>query len=660
MQLLQDVFIIEQLQVLSEGKQNNVMKIRGVFGRCNEKNNNGRIYPTAVVASQLEKVQPLIAERRLCGELDHPQNDTVKLSNASHLITKLDMKGDELIGEAEILKTPAGLTAKALVDGGVRIGISSRGMGTLSEDQNGDKIVNEDYRLVTFDLVADPSTRGAYPGLAESTESKFVRESQAKLKKESTFVTLLNSKLRDAYQPWIDEAKSSDELHSAGKSREAVERREERLRRLSRAIEKSAKPKKEKDIDEDAKKGYPKKGIKPGTKEAKEEEAKRQAEEDIADQRNRPYSKKDEAFKLVKADGHWHRIAEAILNGLGEGRRPHRAGGVMAGGKWIPTARMQDYTPAREKAGEEKETAKEVDVAAKLVAKKKAEEAAKKKAAEEAKPKEHPGQGKLPLENASTVYQQVGKLFLETMATEVERSKERSATELHGRPAASDTGGMMSNLRARSHAKGMEVAKARGARKGARELAKGDVEGERIRARGAAGGSVSKNPFSPGRQSYAQGTRALQQRQERIQRSKERLAARGGGGSAPAPGKGSAPAPAEAPPKSKEKGLPDLPPGTERIAPEGKGIHPLPRGTEQIKTSPTSKSGRNINPDLQRRLNLIKSKQGESRQSMATTRKRLQATGKLKRTGEGGDISASRAYKQIGSMLAEMLDLTDD
>ena len=176
MQLLQDVFIIEQLQVLNEGNQKDVMKIRGVFGRCNEKNNNGRVYPTAVVASQLEKVQPLIAERRLCGELDHPQNDTVKLSNASHLITKLDMKGDELIGEAEILKTPAGLTAKALVDGGVKIGISSRGMGTLSEDQNGDKIVNEDYRLVTFDLVADPSTRGAYPGLSESTEGKFARQ----------------------------------------------------------------------------------------------------------------------------------------------------------------------------------------------------------------------------------------------------------------------------------------------------------------------------------------------------------------------------------------------------------------------------------------------------------------------------------------------------
>ena len=264
MQLLQDTFIIEQLQVMNEGKADGPMKIRGVFGRCNEKNNNGRIYPTAVLESQLKKVQPLISERRLCGELDHPQNDTVKLGNASHLITKLDMKGDELVGEAEILKTPAGLTAKALVEGGVKIGISSRGMGTLSEDHNGDKIVNEDFRLVTFDLVADPSTRGAYPGLAESTESKFVQESQSKLKKESNFVTMLESKMRDAYTPWIEEAKTKTKKKKAKKN----------LPGNQEAI----------DADGD------------GKIEASDFEKLR-----------------GEAFELVKADGIWHRFAEALI-----------------------------------------------------------------------------------------------------------------------------------------------------------------------------------------------------------------------------------------------------------------------------------------------------------------------------------------------------------
>lgn len=207
-QLIQDVFIVENLQILSEGTAGKT-KIRGVFGRCNEANKNGRIYPTAVLESQLKKVQPLISERRLCGELDHPQNDTVKLSNASHLITKLEMKGDELIGEAEILSTPAGMTAKALIEGGVKIGISSRGMGTLSEDAKGNKIVNEDFRLVTFDLVADPSTRGAYPGLSESVESQFVSESTSVREKESNFLTLLEARLRESYSPLLVEKKAS-------------------------------------------------------------------------------------------------------------------------------------------------------------------------------------------------------------------------------------------------------------------------------------------------------------------------------------------------------------------------------------------------------------------------------------------------------------------
>ena len=272
MQLLQDTFIIEQLQVLSEGKDSGKMRIKGVFGRCNEKNNNGRIYPTAVLESQLAKVQPMISERRLCGELDHPQNDTVKLSNASHLITKLDMKGDELIGEAEILKTPAGLTAAALVNGGVKIGISSRGMGTLSEDHNGDKIVNEDFRLVTFDLVADPSTRGAYPGLSESTESKYVRETQSKLTKESNFVTMLESKMKEAFQPWIDEAV-------------ALKPGQTEAGRLSLYKHRAAQAK-----------------LLPKQK------AKRAADKPAM----------EEALDMIRRDGHWHRMASILADGFGK------------------------------------------------------------------------------------------------------------------------------------------------------------------------------------------------------------------------------------------------------------------------------------------------------------------------------------------------------
>lgn len=278
MQLLQDVFIVENLQVLTEGKTNPTMKIKGIFGRCNEQNNNGRVYPTAVLEGQLKKVQPMISERRLCGELDHPQNDTVKLSNASHLITKLEMKGNELIGEAEILNTPAGMTAKALVEGGVKIGISSRGMGTLSEDANGQKVVNEDFRLVTFDLVADPSTRGAFPGLSESTESQFVRESQDKLQKETNFVTMIEARLRDSYAPFLEEGLKKkmgkrDDNDGLGKKRFPDLNKDGEITKADVLVGR---------------------GVIPG-----------------------PKGKKKKVMEAVRADGSWHKIAFSLADAMG-------------------------------------------------------------------------------------------------------------------------------------------------------------------------------------------------------------------------------------------------------------------------------------------------------------------------------------------------------
>ena len=287
MQLLQDTFIIEQLQVINEGKADGPMKIRGVFGRCNEKNNNGRIYPTSVLQSQLDKVSPLIMERRLCGELDHPQNDTVKLSNASHLITHLEMKGQELIGEAELLKTPAGMTAQALINGGVKIGISSRGMGTLSEDHNGDKVVNEDFKLVTFDLVADPSTRGAYPGLSESTEGKFARETQTRLQREDNFVTLLKSRMRDAYQPFIEEANGAKVAAAGETKQDPGTMSAEQMRIANLRTTRTA------------------------TAEGKHASVRRRRKGLLASTEGE--------FALIKADGHWHKMAYALHASLHEG-----------------------------------------------------------------------------------------------------------------------------------------------------------------------------------------------------------------------------------------------------------------------------------------------------------------------------------------------------
>jgi len=220
--LLNDVRILENIEILSEAKSPQGMKIRGLFQRADEQNNNNRVYPKTVLESQVKGLQDMINENRLCGELDHPSHDIVKLSNASHLITGLYMKGNDVIGEAKVLDTPAGKVAQALIEGGVKIGISSRGVGTLSEDtMRKVKYVNEDYKLVTFDLVADPSTKGAFPSLSESTESckktrKIVNDTYKKALGEKVFVTMLKesfkNSLEEADKPYESDKLSYDEV----------------------------------------------------------------------------------------------------------------------------------------------------------------------------------------------------------------------------------------------------------------------------------------------------------------------------------------------------------------------------------------------------------------------------------------------------------------
>ena len=227
--LIEDVFIIERMEILNEGTEKNCnMKIRGVFQRADEENNNKRIYPKALLNREVEKLAESLNGRRLMGELDHPQHDSVKLSNVSHLITKLDIKGNDIIGEAEILNTPMGQVAKALIEGGVQIGISSRGMGTLSEGQDGKRYVNEDFRLITWDLVADPSTRGAYPTLAEGRQSilveEILNEVLPRVTKQKVFTALLTERLTEAkkkpaYRPdtsYLGKRPSNSSDHDGG------------------------------------------------------------------------------------------------------------------------------------------------------------------------------------------------------------------------------------------------------------------------------------------------------------------------------------------------------------------------------------------------------------------------------------------------------------
>ena len=195
-----DTFVIENLRILEESKKSGTMRIAGIFQRANLPNQNKRLYERKILVRELVRLDEAVKERRLMGELDHPTHDAVKLQNVSHLVTKLTMKGDDMLGEAEVLNTPSGQVAQALIKGGVKLGISSRGMGTLTEREDGVSIVNDDFKLVTFDLVADPSTKGAFPGLVnEGHDSVFIKntikETYDKALAEKVFITMLRNKL---------------------------------------------------------------------------------------------------------------------------------------------------------------------------------------------------------------------------------------------------------------------------------------------------------------------------------------------------------------------------------------------------------------------------------------------------------------------------------
>lgn len=202
--LLVEYTILDKLQVINETTEGGQkrLKLKGRFQKCDEQNNNGRIYPRKILESQVQKIQEKINDRSLVGALDHPANDAIHLSQASHLITGLSVdKSGDVIGECEILSTPNGKIVEALINDGVKIGISSRGVGSVSEGREG-KIVNEDFKLITFDLVSDPSTKGAYPELTESIRenSQRAQEIVSKHKKDRVLVTMLESKINEAME----------------------------------------------------------------------------------------------------------------------------------------------------------------------------------------------------------------------------------------------------------------------------------------------------------------------------------------------------------------------------------------------------------------------------------------------------------------------------
>lgn len=147
---------------LNESTDKGLTKFKGKFQEAEAINKNNRKYPFDVLDENVKKLMPIVESRGLIGELDHPQDSVVHFEKASHVITKLWWEGNKLMGEGEILNTPHGRILKALLNDGVRVGISSRGVGNGRADENGILVIGESYKLITFDAVADPSTHSAF------------------------------------------------------------------------------------------------------------------------------------------------------------------------------------------------------------------------------------------------------------------------------------------------------------------------------------------------------------------------------------------------------------------------------------------------------------------------------------------------------------------
>ena len=160
-------FEIEPDQINESIKENNgKLVVRGVLQRAESKNQNGRVYPKDILMREAKKyTQEFIDQRRAMGELDHPESSVVNLQNVSHNVKKMHFEGDNLMGEVEVLGTPSGNILKELFKSGIKLGISSRGMGsveTVNENGSEAQEVQPDFELIAFDFVSNPSTHGAF------------------------------------------------------------------------------------------------------------------------------------------------------------------------------------------------------------------------------------------------------------------------------------------------------------------------------------------------------------------------------------------------------------------------------------------------------------------------------------------------------------------
>lgn len=156
---------IELVESVDESSGEKKVVVRGEFGRADKPTANKRLYPHGLWESQIKRLSGHLDSRKMLGELDHPADGRTSLKRVSHVITGLSLKGDLVVGEAEIIDTALGKDLKAMLKAGIPIGISSRGYGSVKPHNDGTQVVQEDYKLVTFDFVAEPADQTAYPNV---------------------------------------------------------------------------------------------------------------------------------------------------------------------------------------------------------------------------------------------------------------------------------------------------------------------------------------------------------------------------------------------------------------------------------------------------------------------------------------------------------------
>ena len=172
-------FEIKPEQINESMKENSgKLIVKGVLQRAEAKNQNGRIYPREILEREADKYsKEFIKQRRAMGELDHPESSVVNLQNVSHNVKEMHWEGDNLLGTVEVLGTPSGNILKELFKSGIKLGISSRGMGSVESVNEGEaQEVQDDFELIAFDFVSNPSTHGAFlhPTNESINESKIV------------------------------------------------------------------------------------------------------------------------------------------------------------------------------------------------------------------------------------------------------------------------------------------------------------------------------------------------------------------------------------------------------------------------------------------------------------------------------------------------------